>query len=116
MTDPKPRRWFQLHLSTCIVLMLVAGGMLFLNLRPRSDAHQYACLSDVQYYQDLSYGWPGSFLTTFYEDKALIHQLQRWRPFAVFVDAAVIGLLLAVVAALCEFLARRRAAPNPKDQ
>lgn len=29
-----PRRWFQIHLSTCIVLMLVAGGLMWANIRP----------------------------------------------------------------------------------
>lgn len=34
MTKKKKRPWFQLHLSTCIVLMVVAGVLLWLNLRP----------------------------------------------------------------------------------
>lgn len=36
MTDKKPKRraWFQLHLSTCVVMMVVAGAMLGLNMRP----------------------------------------------------------------------------------
>jgi hypothetical protein len=35
MTDLKDRhrRWFQLHLSTAIILMLLAGGFLYLNCR-----------------------------------------------------------------------------------
>src|SRR4051794_22733661 len=32
MSD-KPRRWFQIHLSTAIVLMFVASGLLWLNLK-----------------------------------------------------------------------------------
>ncbi|HEY3323514.1 MAG TPA: hypothetical protein VGP72_23880 [Planctomycetota bacterium] len=34
MSDPKKRRLFQIHLSTCIVLMFVAGGLLWLNVAP----------------------------------------------------------------------------------
>lgn len=30
---PKKRRWFQLHLSTCIVLMFVAGGLIWINVK-----------------------------------------------------------------------------------
>lgn len=34
MTDapPKKRPWFQLHLSTCVVLMVVAGALMWANL------------------------------------------------------------------------------------
>src|SRR5438105_4088179 len=34
MTDSPKRRWFQIHLSTAIVLMFVAGGLLWMNLMP----------------------------------------------------------------------------------
>ena len=33
MSDKKPR-WFQIHLSTAIVLMFVAGGLLAANISP----------------------------------------------------------------------------------
>lgn len=33
---PRQRRFFQLHLSTCVVLMIVAGGLLFGNLAERT--------------------------------------------------------------------------------
>ncbi|MCK6474726.1 MAG: hypothetical protein L6R28_23645 [Planctomycetes bacterium] len=37
MTDapPKKRAWFQLHLITCVVLMVVAGALVWVNLRAR---------------------------------------------------------------------------------
>jgi len=31
---PRRRRWFQIHLSTCVVLMFVAGGIVGLNVKP----------------------------------------------------------------------------------
>ena len=34
MSDPTRRRWFQLHLSTVIVLTLTAGLLVILNLQP----------------------------------------------------------------------------------
>ncbi|HLX63443.1 MAG TPA: hypothetical protein VKX17_19385 [Planctomycetota bacterium] len=41
MAEP-PRRWrFQIHLSTAIVLMFVAGGLLFVNLHPRYELVTY---------------------------------------------------------------------------
>jgi hypothetical protein len=30
------RAWFQIHLSTAIVLMFVAGGLSFANMRPKT--------------------------------------------------------------------------------
>ena len=35
MTDKPRRPWFQIHLSTAIVLMFVAGGLVWANIRPR---------------------------------------------------------------------------------
>ena len=32
MSEPRPRRWFQLHLTTAIVLMLVAAGLVWANM------------------------------------------------------------------------------------
>ena len=34
MTEPKRRRWFQLHLSTVIVLTLISGSIIGLNVHP----------------------------------------------------------------------------------
>lgn len=49
---PKPRPWFQIHLSTAVVLMIVSGGLLWANLRRQP----------VPIFQDVSYfyeqGWP----------------------------------------------------------
>lgn len=38
MDDPKaaPRQRFQLHLSTCVVMMVVAGGLMYGNLAERT--------------------------------------------------------------------------------
>ncbi|MCZ7649023.1 MAG: hypothetical protein M5U26_27830 [Planctomycetota bacterium] len=36
MDTPRKRRWFQLHLSTCVALMIVAGLILWSNMRPGS--------------------------------------------------------------------------------
>lgn len=39
MSEPKPRRWFQIHLSTAVVLMFVAGALIWANVHPRPLAH-----------------------------------------------------------------------------
>ncbi len=36
MTEPPPRKRFQIHLSTAIVMMFVAGALLWLNIGPQS--------------------------------------------------------------------------------
>jgi len=41
--------WFQLRLSTCVVLMLVAGVFVCLNLKARTVGDQP---------EDIGYGWP----------------------------------------------------------
>lgn len=43
--QPKKRGLFQLHLSTCVVLMLVAGGLLWANLSPHKSFHTGAVIS-----------------------------------------------------------------------
>ncbi len=35
MSGPKTRRWFQLSLATCVVLMVVGSGLLWLNTKMR---------------------------------------------------------------------------------
>src|SRR5436190_7171665 len=50
MSEPLPRKRFQIHLSTAIVLMLVAGGILWANLRARDALY----ISGVWHI----YGWP----------------------------------------------------------
>jgi len=54
MNDPtKKRPWFQYHLSTAVVLMFVAAGLLWLNVRGGAE---YGSLSQHDGYQYL--GWP----------------------------------------------------------
>jgi len=41
------RRWFQIHLSTAVVLMLVAGVLLWANVRER-QGHRYVTLDSEE--------------------------------------------------------------------
>jgi hypothetical protein len=45
-----PRLWLQLHLSTCVVLMFVAGGLMWANLQPRETTNRL--------WPGTEYGWP----------------------------------------------------------
>ncbi|HEY3321379.1 MAG TPA: hypothetical protein VGP72_12985 [Planctomycetota bacterium] len=63
MTDqPKRRPLFQLHLSTCIVLMFVAGALMWANMRrsPRQLGLEMTNLSGgtCSFGSIRSYGWP----------------------------------------------------------
>jgi hypothetical protein len=49
------RRWFQIHLSTAIVMMFVAGGLLWINLKEPSDEPVFE--KDVNYVIH-GRGWP----------------------------------------------------------
>ncbi|MCK6472760.1 MAG: hypothetical protein L6R28_13540 [Planctomycetes bacterium] len=54
--SPRRHRLFQLHLSTCVVLMVVAGAFVGLNLYPNPPGQMRTmglALDEVDYY-----GWP----------------------------------------------------------
>lgn len=103
---PRKRAWFQLHLSTCVVLMLAAGVLMWAN---------------IQFIVDLDYGergWPWPY----YREVYTIQYIGRSRPLPEFdkwpepyymIDSLVMDIgvgiaILAVIAAFCEWLIRRR--------
>ena len=59
----KPRRWLQIHLSTAIVLMFVAGGMLWANIHIRKVNLNNGVFLFYEYLVDPYYGrgWPFVF-------------------------------------------------------
>lgn len=63
MTDapPKKRAWFQLHLSTCVVLMVVAGVLVWANVTNRVNA-PYEKVGDGG-----GYGWPYCCYLSWYQ-------------------------------------------------
>ncbi|MEI6231403.1 MAG: hypothetical protein WCT04_00005, partial [Planctomycetota bacterium] len=62
MPTPPPRKRFQFHLSTAIVLMFVAGGLIWANTRDRYDTVRYSYpfmnSNDTIRQKDGDYGWP----------------------------------------------------------
>jgi hypothetical protein len=55
------RRWFQIHLSTAIVLMFVASGMLWLQFLPTARLDAWVQLSrGTMTEHTILYGWPQS--------------------------------------------------------
>jgi hypothetical protein len=63
MSDEQPpnkRRFWQLHLSTAVLMMLYSAGFVGLNATPRSDTSHYGNYSIL--YIEEWYGWPREFV------------------------------------------------------
>ena len=119
---PKKRSWFQVHLSTAVVLMITAGVLMLANLRPPKivDYDQFLTLS---FY---SSGWPFRELNTFeqkgspnlrelLEIEDLRQELLSLRNTSRFsslptmlANVAVALAILTAVAMGCEWWVRRR--------
>jgi hypothetical protein len=119
---PKKRRFWQLHLSTAVLLMFGAGGFLWLNSFPHRF-YPWADMPENYFYQ---YGWP----TVFYTDPepALVMgiplgtALDRFirevgqrevSTLHVVVNVLVALPCLASLAFACEWLIRRREGRKP---
>ena len=94
MPTPPPRKRFQIHLSTAIVMMFVAGGLIWANVGGPHTVANGALFT---------WGWP---LVTY----------EEYTPdFGDRLTSAALNLLpclafLFAVYFLCEYLIRRRAA------
>ena len=120
---PKKRHWFQIHLSTAIVLMFVAGGLIFLNSRfiRKFDVHIGArvCI-DIK----CSCGWPKEIASfesqvdpteeVWIEMKN--NNLESWLPdsfnwniLGLLFNLMIGVLILSLAGSSCEWRIRRRA-------
>ena len=118
MTNKPKRRFWQIHLSTAIVLMLLASGLLGLNVQPRNTHIEYSSLPGRTHF--VQFGWP---LTLEYELQ--VHELgehveaqDEGMSFGIKLWAAVSNCILGVIfllflAMLLEYLIRRREARKP---
>ncbi len=99
MSD-KPRRWFQVHLSTAVVMMFVAGGLLWLQF------YRYLNTGDAS-----DIGWP---LTNEFSNNA--DDSLSWEklgyphvPYiSVLLDIFFSANILLIATIASEFLIRRR--------
>ena len=112
MAEPSKRRaWFQLHLSTCVVLMVVAGVLLALNFRDSND------LIGVAYYGNwrsiepsvstkefVTRGWPK---VCWVEVNGPERVYTYWRKKEVLIDTGVAVAVLLGALVLCEWRVRR---------
>jgi hypothetical protein len=50
----KPKQWWlRVHLSTCVILMFVAGGLIWLNMKPDVQALPFGGKGEL-----VVWGWP----------------------------------------------------------
>ena len=110
MSDaPRKRPWLQFHLSTAIVLMFVAGGLMWMNMRDRGSFLEQVAAT--------RHGWPfaATEKTEYYFGSGSIpfdpdpdpHRT-RVSVVGVVADCLVALAILCVVGVLCERLIRRR--------
>jgi len=130
----KPHRWFRFHLVTYLVVILVAGGLLGVNLQEYKVAENAPSLSppppsfsNLPYrygpHNDIYYGWPWTAYKVFgygeikKNGKVVFpHSIVEARPIpsGIAANAATDLAILACVAIECEMVARRKKAkPAP---
>jgi hypothetical protein len=113
------RPWFQLHLSTAIVLMFVAGGFIWANTvkaiakvihTPATTMHAMrtdgVCMPFTNPARDtpvFEQGWPATF-------RSEMNAVAEWRYKALACDVAALGAILLAFTVLCEYFFRRREA------
>jgi hypothetical protein len=111
------RRWFRIHLSTAVVMMLIVAILIFLNMRSlwgqnEKDIVNWLPESELGNPVNWEYGWPmkayqyvpsGNLI-----DADCFRPRFSWTP--ALLDGAVAVLTIATVSILCESLARRREA------
>lgn len=105
---PKRRAWFQLHLSTCVVLMVVAGALVWANTRPLPH---WLPLRDAS-----ARGWPLEFMTPVLDQTssgAWAGIIQGWSIGNLLGDLGVAFAILTLTAVSCEFAIRRRKRTSP---
>lgn len=118
MTDPR-RPWFQFHLSTALVLMFAASGLLWLNLN--SDVARKTRKADGSIAVDWrGPGWPihsGMGMATCSTQEAADEFVSRCRShkpeFGTFVGMLVVDgpiclVILFAIGFLCEWRIRRK--------
>ena len=90
------RHWLQIHLSTAIVLMFVAGGLVYVNMQGREPADLYGL--DV-----VTFGWPVDMVNALSG-----FSFRQWSHSGVVCNVAAACALLSATALSCEWLLRRR--------
>jgi hypothetical protein len=118
MTEPPRRKRFQIHLSTAIVMMFVAGGLMWANFIPARTFSRSSDWHEGQaYYAFKTYGWPCWVVIVTQEVTGAPGQtVIGWEGIDAFnkgrlaIDIAVALIILGLFRFICEWQIRRRAA------
>jgi hypothetical protein len=117
----KKRPWFQFHLSTAIVMMLVAAGLLWLNLGPTIRSIEVVLGEPMV--EAHARGWPFCFWSTVFVPSGRYKIAFEPEPYTDYVpgmpmprvrfgmlaaDAVIAIAILLAVAALLEWRIRRK--------
>jgi hypothetical protein len=116
MGEQPQKRRLQVHLSTAIVLMFVAGFIVWVNVRPEThivDRRGIPCRWEGYLSTDVSYGFPISYrkfvtLVAANDDEAAHHFVDTDRR-GIVIDAFVALATLVMVWFLCEHWIQWRA-------
>jgi hypothetical protein len=116
MTEKRP--WFRFHLLTLVLMVLAAGGVLWLNVCKRSSEDIFAGRHMVfmESCQPFAYGWPLDVAIQshgFYTSSGVIvygaeKPFIKWRWIGIAMNVVVLFLLVGSCGASSEFLLRRR--------
>lgn len=105
----KKRPWFQLNLSTCVVLMFVAGVLVWANLQPTHTKWYHGW---VAWGTDAEYGWPMIAIRnrqiTMGNEMGKIADGASYLPMALSINIALCAMVLTLTAIACEYLIRRQ--------
>ena len=104
MSDKSNRRFWQIHLSTAIVLMFVAGGLIWANV---SGAPYMYCIEDEAPYGSHLQGWTDCVGEMKGWPLRCQFSAHGWHVWHTFADATVVlGIIVATIFA-SEYLIRR---------
>ncbi|HEY3323045.1 MAG TPA: hypothetical protein VGP72_21515 [Planctomycetota bacterium] len=122
--QPKKRGLFQVHLSTCVVVMFVAGGLLWANALKLELELEYktpsffGLRSFTERERRIAYGWPRTFLTRNPQFKAedlstldrveLLELARQWNYANLALNVSVALVILATAAVVLEWFLRRQ--------
>jgi hypothetical protein len=108
----RPWFWFQYHLSTALVLMLVVGGLMWANMGNQgTDWGRAEDLDtrDIPHYAKHEYGWPLEFYSRcamYLRDSSDV--VVQWNKANLALDVLVAIALVYAVALLLEWRIRRK--------
>ena len=111
MSDKRRRTWFQIHLSTAVVLMFVAGGGLWINTLHRNSEREVGLsLGNSAYKHAIVTGWPFAISCNIDSEEKFPGDTQVIR---ICFNVVIWMVLLILMAAGCEYFIRRREARAP---